>query len=78
MRISEHNGGEKVNLKETVKVALIKKRWSQRELARQMTISPAYLQDILVGNRTPLERLQQIEAMLEIDLSNFYPKKVEV
>lgn len=67
-----------MNLKDTVKMALIPKGWSQRELARRMEISMSYLQDILVGNRTPLERLQQIEVLLEINLSDFYPKKLEV
>lgn len=38
----------------------------------------SYLQDILVGNRTPLERLQQIEGLLEVNLSEFYPEKLEV
>ncbi len=67
-----------MNLKDTVKMALIPKGWSQRELARRMEISMSYLQDILVGNRTPLERLQQIEGLLGINLSEFYPEKLEV
>lgn len=67
-----------MNLKDTVKMALIPKGWSQRELARRMEISMSYLQDILVGNRTPLERLQQIEGLLEVNLSEFYPEKLEV
>ena len=56
-------------LKNQVKIALIKKGWSQRELARQMGISASYLQDILVGNRTPEQRLKQIEYLLDIKLT---------
>lgn len=57
-----------MSLKDEVKIALIQKGWSQRELARRMGISAAYLQDILVGNRTPAERLEQIEKLLGIEL----------
>ncbi|EMF0058886.1 helix-turn-helix transcriptional regulator [Enterococcus hirae] len=57
-----------MTLKQQVQIALIKKKWSQRELARQMGISMAYLQDILVENRTPIKRLKQIEELLDIDL----------
>lgn len=32
-----------MTLKQEVKIALIQKKWSQRELARQMGISMAYL-----------------------------------
>ncbi len=53
-----------MNRKKEVKVALIKKGWSQRELARQMGISVAYLQDILNGNRNTEERLRQIDDLL--------------
>lgn len=55
-----------MSIKDQVKIALIQKGWSQRELARQMDISMSYLQDILNGNRTPEERLTQIENLLEI------------
>lgn len=57
-----------MTLKQEVLIALIKKSWSQRELARQMDISMAYLQDILNENRKPIERLKQIEELLNIDL----------
>lgn len=57
-----------LSLKQEVQIALIKKNWSQRELARQMDISMAYLQDILKGNRKPIERLKQIEKILDIYL----------
>lgn len=59
-----------LSLKQEVQIALIKKKWSQRELARQMNISMAYLQDILNGNRKPEERLKQIESLLNIKLLN--------
>lgn len=52
--------------KNQVKIALIQKEWSQRELARQMDITMSYLQDILNGNRNPKERLDQIEKLLDI------------
>lgn len=57
-----------MSLKKQVAHALIDKDWSQRELARQMDISMAYLQDILLENRKPVERLKQIEELLDINL----------
>lgn len=57
---------KKVSLKDEVKIALIKKGWSQRELARQMNITMSYLADILKENRKPKERLKQIEKLLDI------------
>lgn len=57
-----------MSLKKQVAHALIDKDWSQRELARRMDISMAYLQDILLENRKPVERLKQIEALLDIKL----------
>lgn len=57
-----------MTLKQQVQIALIQKKWSQRELARRMGISMAYLQDILAENRTPIKRLRQIEKLLNIDL----------
>lgn len=57
-----------MNRKTEVKVALIKKGWSQRELARRVGISVAYLQDILNGNRNTEERLKQIDDLLETKL----------
>ncbi|MGO3609919.1 MAG: helix-turn-helix domain-containing protein [Enterococcus sp.] len=57
-----------MSLKKQVAHALIDKDWSQRELARQMDISMAYLQDILLENRKPVERLKQIEELLDIKL----------
>lgn len=60
-----------MSLKDEVKIALIKKGWSQRELARQMDITATYLQDILVFKRRPVERLRQMENLLDIDLSKY-------
>lgn len=57
-----------MTLKDQVKIALIRKRWSQRELARRMEITMGYLQDILNENRKPVERLKQIEELLDIKL----------
>lgn len=57
-----------MSLKKQVAHALIDKDWSQRELARQMDISMAYLQDILLENRKPVERLKPIEELLDIKL----------
>lgn len=64
-------------MKDKVKIALIKKGWSQRELARQMNISMSYLQDILNENRKPVDRLKQIETLLEINLDD-YIREIEV
>lgn len=57
-----------MTLKKQVAHALIDKEWSQRELARQMGITMSYLQDILNGNRKPVERLKQIEKLLDIKI----------
>lgn len=57
-----------MTLKQQVQIALIEKKWSQRELARRMEISMAYLQDILNEHRKPIERLKQIEEILGINL----------
>ncbi len=57
-----------VSFKDEVKIALVKKGWSQRELARQMEISAAYLQDILKGNRNSEERIKQIHDLLDLEL----------
>ncbi|CAI3378765.1 helix-turn-helix transcriptional regulator [Enterococcus cecorum] len=59
-----------MSLKNQVKIALIKKGWSQRELARRMNITVSYLQDILNGNRKPEERYNQIEELLEIKIEH--------
>ncbi|CAI3316051.1 helix-turn-helix domain-containing protein [Enterococcus cecorum] len=59
-----------MSLKNQVKIALIKKGWSQRELARRMNITVSYLQDILNGNRKPEERYKQIEDLLEIKIEH--------
>lgn len=58
-------------MKDKIKISLIKKKWSQRELSRQMGISMSYLQDILNENRKPVERIKQMEKLLEIDLEEF-------
>ncbi|MGX7195217.1 helix-turn-helix domain-containing protein [Enterococcus olivae] len=62
-------------LKNEVKIALIKKGWSQRELARRMEISMGYLQDLLKGTRTTVDRLKQMEDLLDIDLTEYIPEE---
>lgn len=57
---------KQMSRKNQVKMALIPKGWSQRELARQMGITVSYLQDLLNGNRNSEERLKQIEELLGI------------
>lgn len=57
-----------MTLKQQVVIALVKKEWSQRELARQMGITMSYLADILKGNRKAEKRLSQIEELLEIEI----------
>lgn len=59
-----------MSLKNQVAHALIDKKWSQRELARRMDISMSYLQDILLENRKPVERLKQIENLLGIEIES--------
>lgn len=50
--------------KDKIKIALIQKGWTQRRLAKEMGVSPAYLQDIIRENRNPQERLLQIDRLL--------------
>ncbi|HGF8239970.1 TPA: multiprotein-bridging factor 1 family protein [Enterococcus faecium] len=57
-----------MTLKQQVLIALVKKGWSQRELARRMGISITYLRDIFIAKRKPKERLKQIEELLDIKL----------
>ncbi|EGP5619478.1 XRE family transcriptional regulator [Enterococcus faecium] len=57
-----------MTLKQQVLIALVKKDWSQRELARRMGISITYLRDIFIEKRKPKERLKQIEELLDIKL----------
>lgn len=57
-----------MTLKQQVQIALVKKGWSQRELARRMGISVTYLRDIFVEKRKPKGRLKQIEELLDIKL----------
>ena len=57
-----------MTLKQQVVIALVRKGWSQRELARRMKISMSYLQDILKENRKPKDRLEEIEELLDIKL----------
>ncbi|EUJ47985.1 helix-turn-helix domain-containing protein [Listeria fleischmannii] len=54
--------------KDEVKIALIQKGWSQRELANQMNVSPSYLQDLLNGHRHAEERLKQIDSLIGTSL----------
>lgn len=61
-----------MSLKKQVDHALIDKEWSKRELARRMGITMSYLQDILNENRKPIERLKQIEELLDIKLEGGY------
>lgn len=57
-----------MTLKQQVQIALVKKGWSQRELARRMGISVTYLRDIFIEKRKTKERLKQIEELLDIKL----------
>ena len=57
-----------MSIKKQVAHALIDREWSQRELARRMDITMSYLADILNENRKPVERLKQIEDLLDIKL----------
>ena len=42
-----------MTLKQQVLIALVKKGWSQRELARRMGISITYLRDIFIEKIKP-------------------------
>ena len=55
-----------LSYRDKVKIALIEKNMSQRDLAKKMNISIVYLTDILAGNRTALDRRKQIAEILEM------------
>lgn len=55
-----------LSYRDKVKIALIEKKMSQRDLAKEMNISIVYLTDILAGNRTASERRKQIAKILEM------------
>lgn len=55
-----------LSYRDKVKIALIEKKMSQRDLAKEMNISIVYLTDILAGNRTASERRKQIAEILEM------------
>ncbi len=57
-----------MSIRDKVKVGLIQKGWTQKKLAQEMGIHYHYLQQILVGERRPPERIKEIENFLNIDL----------
>ena len=58
-------------MKNKVKIALMERSMSQKELSKQMGISPSYLQDLISGRRSSSERIRQLEHILKIDLSEY-------
>jgi Helix-turn-helix. len=64
-------------MKDIVKIALIKKNITQKELANDMQISTGYLQDLLSGRRNSKLRLTQMAELLDIDLSEYINTKNE-
>lgn len=57
-----------MSVRDKVKVGLIQKGWTQKRLAEEMDIHYQYLQQILIGERKPPERIKEIENLLNIDL----------
>lgn len=57
-----------MSFEKRVKIALVKKDWSQAKLAKEMGISPAYLGELLKGSRTTPSRIEQIKEILKDEL----------
>ena len=55
-----------LTLEETILVAMKRKGYTYQKLADAMGISLGYVYDIIKGNRTNNERLEQILKILEI------------
>lgn len=57
---------ENLPKKEEIKVAMKRKGYTYKKLADEMGISIGYVYDIVKGNRTNSERLEQIKKILEV------------
>lgn len=65
---------EGMSFEKEVKIALIKKDWSQARLAKEMGISPAYLGELLKGSRETPSRIDQIKEILKDELETQFEK----
>lgn len=55
-----------LSLEEKIVVAMKRKGYTYQKLANEMGISTGYVYDIVKGNRTNAERLEQIRKILEV------------
>lgn len=57
---------ENLTQEEKIRVAMKRKGYTYQKLADEMGISIGYVSDIIKGNRTNAERIEQILKILEI------------
>ncbi len=57
---------ENLTTEEKIRFAMKRKGYTYRKLADEMGISVGYIFDIVKGNRTNSERLEQMKKILEI------------
>lgn len=55
-----------LSFEEQIKISMKRKGYTYQKLADEMGISIGYVSDIIKGNRTNAERLEQIKNILEI------------
>lgn len=57
-----------MSFEKEVRIALIKKEWTLRDLADEMGITVPYLRDLLKGNRSTEARIVEIKQLLKEEL----------
>jgi transcriptional regulator with XRE-family HTH domain len=57
-----------MSFEKKVKIALIKKEWTQKDLAEELGITVSYLRDLMKGNRQSEQRIKQIKEVLKGEL----------
>lgn len=57
-----------MSFEQEVKIALIKKEWTQKDLAEELGITVSYLRDLMKGNRQSEQRIREIKEVLKDEL----------
>lgn len=59
-----------MSFEQEVKIALIKKDWTQKDLAEELGITVSYLRDLMKGNRQSEQRIREIKEVLKNELED--------
>lgn len=59
-----------MSFEQEVKIALIKKEWTQKDLAEELGITVSYLRDLMKGNRQSEQRIREIKEVLKNELED--------